>query len=763
MDVFFNRCIAKPAWVILASLVLFLIASFGCTKLTFSTNYRTFFSDQNPHLQAFESLQSTYTKNDNALIVIEPKAGNVFSPEILQAILEITEDSWQLPYSIRVDSITNYQHTYADEDELVVADLVEDLPALTYQQLLDLKAIAISEPSLVNRLISPEATITGVNVTFQLPGVNQAEEVPIVAGAVRDLKAKYEAKYPINIRLSGVIFQNQAFTDSSMQDAKTLMPLMFVVICLGVGLLFRSWYASLIIVVIMIFSIFPALGVAGWFGLTLNTATMTSPIMIMTLAVADSVHVFSNFFSHHQENGNKLEALKESLRINFQPILLTSVTTILGFLSLNFSDAPPFRELGNIVAVGVAFALLYSLTLLPALLSLLPVKPKRSRTDMGFESKLADVVIKYENKLFYGIGLFVILCVGFIPLNQLNDVWIDYFSPKLEFRQDADYVAQNLTGVGAIHYSIKADGPEGVSSPEFLNHIQHFKTWLELQPEVVHVDAITDTFKRLNKSLHADDSSYYILPDSKQLAAQYLLLYELSLPYGLDLNNQLNIDKSATRIHVTLKKLSTNGLLDFEDRAKAYQKQHMPTSMHADGTSPDVMFAYIGFTNIRQMLKGTTLALILISGLLIFAFRSFKYGMLSLLPNLLPAGIAFGLWGLFVGEVGLSLSVVTGMTLGIIVDDTIHFMSKYLKAAKTQNLEEALHTAFNLVGKALVVTTVVLAAGFGILALSTFRLNASMGLLTAMTIVLALLVDFFFLPACLLKVARRAQLKESEA
>ena len=251
--------------------------------------------------------------------------------------------------------------------------------------------------------------------------------------------------------------------------------------------------------------------------------------------------------------------------------------------------------------------------------------------------------------------------------------------------------------------------------------------------------------------MHGDDPAWYILPDQKELAAQYLLLYELSLPQGLDVNNQLNVKKSSTRIVVTFQNLMSSQSIEMEQRILTYfEKQNVAYGIVL--ASPSLMFAHIGQSNIVSMLMGSSLALIFISILLGFALKSVKFGLISLLPNLTPAAVGFGMWGLFVGEVGLGLSVVMGVTLGIIVDDTVHFLSKYVRARREKNLssEDAVRYSFSSVGKALWITTMVLVAGFGVMATSTFKVNAEMGLLTAITILIALIIDFFFLPPLLM-------------
>ncbi len=755
----YARWVVRWRWLILILTIgLVMLLGSGGKNLEFTNDYRVFFSEDNPYLEAFENLQDTYTKNDNVLIMLMPESGDVFTPEVLEAVVDLTDQAWQTPYSTRVDSISNFQHTYAEQDDLVVIDLVEDPASLDQSQLDYIRDVAVNEPLLVNRIVSPDGRATGVNITVQLPGVNQVAEVPEVVTFIRPLIAELEARYPqIEFYVTGLVMMNNAFPEASQDDMKKLVPIAFLAIIIGLVIFVRSIAGTIGTVIVILISIMAAMGSAGWLGIKLTPPSASAPTMILTLAVADCVHFLTTFVHGMREGRSKNDAIIESLRINFHPIFLTSLTTVIGFLSLNFSDAPPFRDLGNITAMGVTFAFIFSVSFLPALMAVLPIRI-REKADLKTLSmeRLADFVIRYRNKLLVGVGGAAILISAMIPLNELNDVFVEYFDESVDFRVHTDNVADNLTGMYFIDYSLPAGDSGGVSDPQFLEHVEVFSNWMRTQPEVLHVNTITDTFRRLNKNMHADDESWYRLPDERDLAAQYLLLYEMSLPYGLDLNNQINVDKSATRVSVTLKTISSNEVLDLERRAQAWFAENAP-ELSVRGASPTIMFANIGKRNIESMLVGTTIALVLISMLMIIALRSFKLGFISLIPNLLPAGVAFGLWGVFVGEVGLALSVVTAMSLGIVVDDSVHFLSKYVRARREKGLdaEGAVRYAFSTVGVALWVTTMVLFAGFMVLAQSAFELNAGMGLLTAITIVIALFLDFFLLPPILIKTSEK--------
>jgi len=545
---------------------------------------------------------------------------------------------------------------------------------------------------------------------------------------------------------------NNSFAESSIKDFKNLVPLMFLAIILLMFILLKTVSGIIATIFVIFGSIIGAMGLAGWSGFFLTGPSAITPTMVMTLAVADCVHILSSQFYEMRHGMKKREAILSSLRINLQPIFLTSITTAIGFLSLNFSDAPPFRDLGNMVATGVMLAFLLSITLFPALLSLLPIKVKQQHeSHKDYMDTISSFVIKYRKLLLPLSSLVIISLVIFVPKNELNDNFVEYFDQSLEFRKSTDFMQENIHGLTNIFFSIKSGEPSGINKPEFIAVTENFSNWMREQKETDHVLSLTDTLKKLNKNMHGDDKSFYTLPQARDLSAQYLLLYEMSLPYGLDLNNQLNVDKSSLRVMVTFKNITSKQLQKIEQGSYEWFAKN-GLGYQLDVASPNLMFAHIGQRNIMSMLTGTTVALVLISGLLGFALKSVRFGLISLLPNLIPAGVAFGLWGIFVGQVGLALSVVAGMTLGIIVDDTVHFLSKYLHARRDRQLNsiEAVAYAFSSVGRALWITTLVLTIGFIILAQSSFRINADMGLLTSVTIVIALIVDFIFLPPLLM-------------
>jgi predicted RND superfamily exporter protein len=748
----YGEFILNNRFLIFVALAIFMIlSSGGASKLFFDNDYRAFFGSANPQLEAFEELQNTYTKIDNVQFAIVPEANKTaLDAKVLAVVEELTELAWQIPYSIRVDSISNYQHTEVYEDDLIVEDLYSSANELSLEAIQRIKRVVTTEPALTGRLHDADQRATAVSVTIQLPGLDPNEVVE-VSEAARKLAQYIEDKYGLEIKLGGIAMFNNAFLEASMNDMMTLVPAMYFVILLVTYLLVRSIYATFAVLLLIVPSIITAMGFGGWIGVGLTPPSASAPTIITTLAVADSIHFLMTYLQKKREGMLNRASILYSISINAKPIFLTSITTAIGFLSLNFSDSPPFHDLGNITAFGVMAAWLFSMTLLPILISFVDIQPKQTanRLNRSMTKFGTFVANNYFRVFITSLVVSTTLILG-ITKNEINDDFLKYFDEDIQFRSDTDWISNNLTGLNQIQFNMHSGASDGISNPEFLNKVENFVVWARQHEQVTNVQSITDVFKRLNRDLNSADQDYYNIPTNRELAAQYLLLYELSLPFGLDLTNQISIDKSSTQVVVTIEDLTTNEIKSWIAEAESFLTDQ--AGLDAIAAGPTVMFSYIAERNIQGMLYGTFYAVLIISAIILIALRDVTLGLISLVPNILPAALAFGIWGMLVGQVNMAVAVVTGMALGVIVDDSVHFLTKYQHARKKLNLEprESVISAFGGVGTALMVTTVILVAGFMILAQSSFGLNSAMASLTAIALVMALIADFTLLPALLL-------------
>jgi predicted RND superfamily exporter protein len=759
----YTKWIVQRPWLVLSlSLILVALLSVGSAKLSFRSDDRIFFGDENPELAALEGFESKYGREDNILFIVTAKDGDLFTPERLAAINALTDRAWRMPDVKRVDSLTNFQRVSAQGDEVIIDHLARAGDSLNQRQASELKDIALREPLLVGRLLTPDAKIGLVAVQFRLTDDMQGDVAGGLMQAAREIGTAFMAQHSdLELRISGSLALDNAFGEASARDGVLLTPIMLLMIFGLIGLIFRSVAVVLASFLVILAAIGSAMGVAGYLQIPLSSPSVSAPFIILTLATADCIHLASAIFraSRAQPLGEPGTAVRQGLKHTFRPITMTSLTTAIGFFSLSFSESPPFGHLGIISGSGTLFAWLLSITLFPALMTLLPWRVKGGILMIPDSWWLGLHAHIGRRPAMIGVTIFLLGAgaAGFATTNVLDDRYVSYFDHSFDFRKDTDYLNRHLGGFYNLEYSLAADAVEAVSQPAYLQQVDAFAAWLRDQPGVTHVAALSDIMRTVNQGMQGGGEAAYRLPDDAGLAAQLLWLYEMSLPIGLDLREQITVDKSESRMTVSLAELSTQQVLALAEQAKAWASEHTPLladSVQATGTT--ILFSHIGQRNIEQMLVGTFSALLLISVLLFVVFGSFWLGGAAIVTNLIPPLASLGGWALVVGEVGMAVATIAAVTLGIVVDDTIHFIEAAQRARRQTGADasQAVLTAMQQAGPGIVITSVVLAAGFACLAFSGFQINAWMGLMTAIVICVALVFDFLFLPTLLIKLRK---------
>ena len=755
LESYINFIMRHRIWVIIVVLLGSIAASTGMSKLTFASDYRVFFGADNPDLKKWDDYQATFSNNDNVLFVLQFPTGDSFDRDMAMVIEDLTERAWTLPNATRVDSLSNYQRTLVIDDFLEVVNLIEGAQDLTDEELRERAEYAMNEPVIYRALLAENMRTNGVNVNIELQGDPDAEGRR-TAIAAHKMASELENQYPgLTVAMNGSMILNYGFVESGERDAMTLIPAMYGVMLFLTLVMLRSFWGMVATLITIIFSTTVALGVAGALGMKLAPVTIIAPNIILTLAVADCIHIISSVQKHLRAGMDRMTAIKEAVRKNFTAIFITSATTAVGFLSLNYSDAPPFQYLGNITAFGVVAAWILAITFVPAFLSFMPLKPA-AKPKTGFLERLlarfANMVIHNARRVLIVGTVASVALIAMAATNNLDDRMSTYFSKELQIRQDIDFASEHLRGQDIFEYEMRSGRPGGISEPAYLQNMERFVVWLRAQPEVDQVTAFSDVIKRLNQNMNSGSPDFYSIPENPELAAQYLLLYELSLPFGLDLNNQINIDKSSTRLSVVIKDMTLKAQESYHLRVEDWVASNNLQDMVASPTGVSKIFASLSFRNIVEMLTGNVIAVITIGAMMVFTLRSFSIGLISVITNAVPALITFGLWAIFVGHIGLAAAVIGAASLGIVVDDSVHFLTKYLRGRRDKNLskEDSIRYAFAEVGEAIVFTSIIVGAGFALIAFSTFQINAQLGLLTAITVLVAMLFDFLVLPAILL-------------
>ncbi len=742
-----NHRITCIVLVILASIVM----GYGGVNAEFSANQRDSFKSTDANLLKLISIEEEFSSEKTIYILLEPDNKDVFDPSNLKAVQSITDFGWTVPFSQRVESITNHLYTQVMDDDLSVEHLIDgELPA---NEVLKRKAYALEKSGLRDYLVARKGDIALVSITLNLPD-DSAQAAANTVTFVKDKVGLLKKEYPeIRFRTLGSVVMEVSMPEIVQADSETVIPIAMLIVFVFMVLVLRDVVGNIAAMVTCSLAITAGMGAVLWTGVKLSPILMNTPAVIIILAMADCIHLIVNYSQGLSQGLDKKTALQRSIEINFQPIVFTSLTTAVSFLALNFSESPPFAHMGNAAAVGIVFAMIASLTFLPSIIYYLPSKAS-GVAHMPKLGGLVDLYTKQGSKIVIAFFIIIISLAVLIPNNTLDDNFVEWFDEELEFRQDFDLLTNKIGGSVVINISIPGEAEGGILEPEYLQLLEGLDQLLKKQPELMFTSSLLEVMKTLNKNMHGDDPTWFKSPENRELASQYLLMYEMSLPFGQGLDNIINHDRSKSRVVAVFGKLTDKSLIALESTLQTWLDERKIVDQPIVIGSSNIAFAHMQYANIKKLSEGFVLALVSISMLLIFLFRSFSLGVVSIIPNLIPAIMAFGIWALINGKIGFGVSIGITVTLGIVVDDTIHFLSKYQYAKKHLSLSniECVRYALDTVGIAMILTTSMMAIAFGAMLFSNFTPNQDIALITIITVVSALFVDLILLPIVLLKI-----------
>lgn len=732
--------------------VLLLVLGFlaaGIPRIEVSDNSRNFLGSSSLEFVEFERIESTYTTTTLILVMLRSPERTAFDPETLTSLQSMAEDAWRMPYVLRVDLPINQLHIYADGDDVFVEPMLDAFDDITAEAAERFRKLALASDDMRNILLSEDGRTFGISIRVVLPqGVRGARFE--VEDFLNSLLAKWEAAQPEwEIRATGSILGNNLLSRVAIEDIFYLVPIALIAVVALFILAMGSVVPVFASLVVLIGSTLATYGFAGWAGIELTAGTAISPLAVMVLISTSCIHINLTTV-RFSEAGQTKTPFQDSITKNFAPILVSHLTTGMGFLCLNFSPSPPLADKGNILAFGLLIGLFSVFIILPAILSNRPTT-KTGRFMLTGESmrRLCTWVIRNRALLLLLFPVLMIIAVLGIRNIEYDDNVIRYFDERYELRQDSEAIQLKLTGLETLQFSFRA--PEGVSifDPEFLRRVDRFKSWIERRPEVVAVNSLTTILSDLNRKMSGGGANPGGFADTQAANAQLMMFYELSLPVGMDLNVLMDVERTQTLVTATVRVPHSVELRTLAEEADAWIAKNDP-SLLSRASGAAITFARLSEHNNSQMIWGFLTALAMVSVTLIVTLRSLRYGLLSLVPNLLPALLGLGFWGVFVGDVNLGSTVVTTMTFGIVVDDTVHFLMHYLACRrKGLDVEPALADTYEVVGSAIILTSISLMLGFLIMATSGYVINQHMGLLTSVVIFFALLSDLFMLPAVL--------------
>jgi predicted RND superfamily exporter protein len=740
----------KFRWIIAIGVPLLVLALASNLKhLEMDGSYRIWFGEDSKTLTDYDDFRATFG-NDDAVIITFKDENGIFNKKALQTIDNITQKLWRMKYVARVDSITNYQYVHSLEDEpddVIVEDFIQDIETQNESYFKDRRDIAINDPLIVDGFISKDGKTTMISARLT-PKVNDESDKSIeIMGLVDEILAPEIKKTGYKFYINGGPALNKAFVTIGTSDAMTFTPLVILSAMVLLYLLFRRVSGALIPIGVVIMTFMTVLAVQVLLGYKLNNFTANLPVFIVAIGIADAVHIYIVWLMYKREGQENKDAVYHSVQKNMLPVFLTSLTTAIGFATLTISKVIPVFTLGIATASGAVLAFLISLFWMPAVLLLLKkdvktnlVQKQKSKKPLGY-----GAFITKNSKKIIAITtiLFLILSIGLFRV-KIDSNTIRYFDESVEIRKSTEFIMKNLTGPMAYEIVVDSGKKDGIKDPKFMREVERFyKEYKEKFPDIRHMSSLLDTVKRFNKVLDGKDE----VPNSQELIAQYLLLYSLSLPQGMEINDKMDIDERKLRVTTQVNIVDTSKDLEMIRFVESWWSN---TNYTASVQGQTAMFAYMQSDVTDTLIYSLSLAIFLVSIVMLFIFKRVKLLWVFILPNLLPVMLVVGLMGWLGINIDIGVAIAGAIIIGVAVDDTIHFLVKYFDARnRGLNLEESFDEVLRYAGKAIAFTTLILSLSFSLFAFSTFTPNENFGIVTASALIIAFIVDLLLLPALL--------------
>lgn len=737
--------------------VSFVVFAMGFSRIQQNFTHTAFFWETDPLLERFNQFERQFGNDDSVILVVSSPSG-IFDKDSAELMRSLTEQMWKIPDVIQVESITNFSWVHAEGDDIVVEPLIPDIGPLDEATLVERKKVALEHEILPDYLVSKDGTI-GLIFGRVKPGIDAPPDSQVIVTAVRALAAE-NGVGDHRFHISGGPAINNAFKEIAQRDMTNLIPIVLGMVVLFLLMSFRAIGGVLLPMAVIITSVMASFALVGWLNGTplkteVNSITTILPQILIAIGVADSVHVLTSHYRGLRRGLAKRDAAIYALTKNFIPTLLTSISTAIGFFAFSSADLKPISGLGSIAGIGTLYAWFMTYFLMGPLMAIFPsfVKPRKEKESLDTPSPFAWRVTDAIERFRYPIvAVFAAMCLGAVFLAsqiRINADPYKYFAQGYALRDAQDFVLANLGGVPNFETMIDSGKDDGIKDPEFLKKVE------ELEREVVaDIDginrsvSIVDILRQTNRSLNGGSDEFYKLPTDRETIAQEKFLYEMSLPQGRDINNQVTIRNDALRI-TFVSTLSDSATWvevkdDIEERAAA-------KGLTAQVTGKSSLYQSMNGYVVESFITSLSIAVVLISLLLIVFFRSFRTGGIALLPNLIPLLIG-GAWLKILGvDLDIGTVLVSSVCLGIAVDDTIHIMANFNHYQRQgRSVRESVAMIVTNTGPALVTTTLVLVFGFGTFAFATFVPNIYFGVMTAVVLTTALVTDLTFLPALLL-------------
>ena len=578
------------------------------------------------------------------------------------------------------------------------------------------------------------------------------------ADAIEALRDSLRASHPeVGIAvMSGVILEESS-QQAMLDDLSQLLPFVILLCVLVICLCFRSIRFGVGILTHTLATCLCTLGFLAYSGFSFNSISVIAPLIVVIIAVANSVHLISLFRQSLLQGRDRAEAMTASLAHTLIPIALAAITTAIGFVSLLLSSSPAINGFGTIVGIGIGFGFLLTFSFLPALLMLLAPSAGALSTKESMASLLEAIIslgTRHDGKVFWGFSLLALVTLALLPLNESDFNRLDFLGSDPELSGYYEVVGERINRGPLLSYGVQTNAADGAIEPGFLARLDDYIQWAQAQEGVESIASIVDIARAVNRAQHQDKPEFYRIPETTDAVANALLAYAVVQSDDFPLRDFITEDFALTRLFVNAAPSTNKELLATDALLADEFARRFPEAQLLRGSTL-LLFSRMDELVTVELLQGYSLSLALITLCLIVGLRSLKFGLLSIVPNLLPATIVFGIWAIAVGQINPFVMMLFSISIGLVVDDSVHLLSHYLEARRVGvEGDAAMADSIRTAGPALSITTLVLALGATVLIWANTLYFQQAAQLLVPIVVLALVLDFLFLPSILRRFAR---------
>jgi predicted RND superfamily exporter protein len=751
MQGFIEFLIRRRYPLAIITILLGSVVSWGIVFTQIDSTDRTILPDDDPYLLEVMEVDEKFPPSTSALFAFIGPQGDVFNRDTLQAMEDLHDRYLEVESAVSVGSMVNHRLTAVDAAEQNRDYLLPELDLLDEVDLADIREVALNDEGLTKSLLSPGGDMALAVIKYRINDDVADQRLSIARSVVKLRDGLREAHPEVTIYVLGRDLFELDSHNAAIKDRSNLFPLVVGATTLLLWLCLNSLAFSLCIFVISSCTLMLTVGSVGWSGLAFNQISNMGPLVVLTIAMADAIHLVSVYIQGLHNGLDKEEALRQSIRLNFQPISLATLTTAMGFLSLNYCSSAGIYGFGNVVALGVAWAYIVTLTILPALITLIPVrKIPRPLGIRRFMAGISQLVAQRGNLLFWGSIVIIVGTTALLPMNKIDFNRYSFIDKKSDFHKVITALSEKIGNDQSLVFTVDSGKYYGITEPEFLRQVETFSLWLEDQPEASFVNSYIGLLKNLNESEHDNDEAWHVIPDDNLQVIDYLVTYQLV--QEIEPHMEHIFEYESVRLIVGTSRLSNLELLAFNKKIEVWLAENLNPEYRVLHGDRSILFARLNHTISVQLMQGFTLSFVLITLTILVGLRSVRYGLLSMIPNLFPATIVFGVWGLFVGELSPYVLMLFSISIGLVVDDSVHVLSKYISAKREgMSPEDAVQYSLDRAGSAITITTAALAMGTAILVFSNTYYYQNVALMLTPIIVIALLLDLLFLPPLLVK------------